>query len=108
MRIIDAEELLDGFCAECARSTCDNCDIEYHITHAKTIDFPTAYGFRQEDIVMAAEIMRSVGITPEGLANMCQDVRLAAEAVIIEMARANEKALKEAFEGLRKEGDDDG
>lgn len=39
MRLIDADALLQTFCAECNHTIkCEDCDIEYHITHAPTIE----------------------------------------------------------------------
>ena len=39
MRTIDADALKQTFCAECARTQCEDCDIDYHFEHlAPTVD----------------------------------------------------------------------
>lgn len=61
MRLCDADELKQTFCAECDRSIkCEDCDIDYHFEHlAPTIDavevvrckdcrFFHRYGFKLE------------------------------------------------------------
>lgn len=38
MRLSDVDALKQTFCAECARTQCENCSIDYHFNHAPTID----------------------------------------------------------------------
>lgn len=39
MKLIDADAMKQTFCAECNHSIkCDDCDIDYHFTHAPTVD----------------------------------------------------------------------
>lgn len=38
MRLIDADALKQTFCAECARTQCENCSIDYHFNNAPTVD----------------------------------------------------------------------
>ena len=38
MRLTDVDALKQTFCAECARTQCENCSIDYHFNHAPTID----------------------------------------------------------------------
>lgn len=37
MRLVDADALKQTFCAECARTQCENCSIDYHFNHAPTV-----------------------------------------------------------------------
>ena len=39
MRLIDADALKQTFCAECGGTiVCDDCDIDYHFSHAPTLE----------------------------------------------------------------------
>ena len=38
MRLTDADALKQTFCAECVRTQCENCSIDYRFNHASTVD----------------------------------------------------------------------